>query len=74
MSSSTRCGKRNEGLEAQVVLEAQEVEEPMKSIHCHHCMKALGFQDSIPHYTIPFTLCVGCAGESYGISPSMDVS
>ena len=54
--------------------EAEEVEEPMKSIHCHHCMKALGFQDSIPHYTIPFTLCVGCAGDSYGIRPSKDVS
>ena len=46
----------------------------MRSIHCHHCMKALGFQDSLPHYTIPFTLCVGCAGESYGIRPSKDVS
>ena len=67
-------GGIDEGLETQMVLEAQEVEEPMKSIHCHHCMKTMGFQDAIPHYSIPFTLCVECAGESYGIYPSKSVS
>ena len=74
-SSSTKSGRRNEdGLETQVVLEAQEVEEPMKRIYCHDCMDAIGFQD--PPYgrgvdRSLFTLCLKCAPKHGYPNPSV---